>query len=527
MIRQNYKSSHTGKEIDDAIDDVGKKQNAITERHKLNADLVDDSSSAHKFVTASQKSEWSAKGTYSKPSGGIPPTDLSSDVLASLGKADTALQEETDPTVPAWAKADTKPTYTAFEVGAVPTTRKVNGKALSEDITLTATDVNAIPNTTVIPDEQIQSDWNQTNTSARDYIKNKPVLPDAQIQSDWNETNAGEKDFIKNKPDIYTKADTDILLSSKQDKLISGTNIKTINNQSLLGSGNIVIQGGGGGGGAIDSISVNGTPQPIEDGNVDITVPTKVSDLTNDSGFITTESDPTVPSWAKASSKPSYTASEVGAVPTTRKVNGKALSADITLSASDVNALPSSTVIPDELKDLSDDSTHRLVTDTEKSTWNAKGTYSKPSGGIPATDLASAVQTSLGKADTAIQSVKVNGTALTPDANKAVDVKTNPAVVSHGTSDTTFAVTPNILHIWGTVGSLTLTLATPTDNTIENEYKIQFTSGSTATQFSLPQGVEWGTQDPEQPNPLVVKANAIYQISIINNIGLWTAIANS
>ena len=29
------------------------------------------------------------------------------------------------------------------------------------------------------------------------------------------------------------------------------------------------------------------------------------------------------------------------------------------------------------------------------------GTYSKPSGGIPKTDLASAVQTSLGKADTA------------------------------------------------------------------------------------------------------------------------------
>lgn len=69
-----------------------------------------------------------------------------------------------------------------------------------------------------------------------------------------------------------------------------------------------------------------------------------------------TETDPTVPSWAKASSKPSYTASEVGAVPTTRKVNGKALSADITLSASDVNALPSSTVIPSKVSDLTNDS---------------------------------------------------------------------------------------------------------------------------------------------------------------------------
>lgn len=44
-------------------------------------------------------------------------------------------------------------------------------------------------------------------------------------------------------------------------------------------------------------------------------IPTKTSDLTNDSGFITgyTETDPTVPSWAKESTKPTYTATEVGA----------------------------------------------------------------------------------------------------------------------------------------------------------------------------------------------------------------------
>ena len=37
--------------------------------------------------------------------------------------------------------------------------------------------------------------------------------------------------------------------NTKQDTLVSGTNIKTINNQSLLGSGNITISGGGGGSG--------------------------------------------------------------------------------------------------------------------------------------------------------------------------------------------------------------------------------------------------------------------------------------
>lgn len=45
-----------------------------------------------------------------------------------------------------------------------------------------------------------------------------------------------------------------------------------------------------------------------------IVVPTKVSELDNDSNYLTsyTETDPTVPAWAKESTKPSYTASEVG-----------------------------------------------------------------------------------------------------------------------------------------------------------------------------------------------------------------------
>lgn len=47
------------------------------------------------------------------------------------------------------------------------------------------------------------------------------------------------------------------------------------------------------------------------------------------------------------------------------------------------------------------------------------GTYSKPSGGIPKSDLASAVQTSLGKADTALQSVP--STYRTAAAQDAID----------------------------------------------------------------------------------------------------------
>ena len=85
-------------------------------------------------------------------------TDLASAVQTSLGKADTALQSytETDPTVPYWAKATSKPTYTKSEVGLgnvdnvkqysvnnpppYPVT-KVNNK--TGEVSLSASDVGA------------------------------------------------------------------------------------------------------------------------------------------------------------------------------------------------------------------------------------------------------------------------------------------------------------------------------------------------------------------------------------------------
>lgn len=66
-------------------------------------------------------------------------------------------------------------------------------------------------------------------------------------------------------------------ISGKQDALVSGTNIKTINNESILGSGDITISGGGGGSGeanVIESISINGTAQAVTSKNVDLAVPT-------------------------------------------------------------------------------------------------------------------------------------------------------------------------------------------------------------------------------------------------------------
>ena len=121
--------------------------------------------------------------------------------------------------------------------------------------------------------------------------------------------------------------------------------------------------------------------------------------------------------------------------------------------------------VPTELADLTDDSTHRLVTDTEKQTWNSKGTYSKPNDGIPKTDLASAVQASLGKADTALQSEDI-ADFITKDVNNLTnyELKTNTgSLINLSINNQTYVMTLQLKNSDGTVistGSIDLPLET-------------------------------------------------------------------
>ena len=92
---------------------------------------------------------------------------------------------------------------------------------------------------------------------------------------------------------LATKADKSSL-ASKQDKLVSGTNIKTINDQSLLGSGNISIESGTSI--TVDSALSTTSENPVQNKVITNTlqtkanasdIPTKVSQLENDSKFAT------------------------------------------------------------------------------------------------------------------------------------------------------------------------------------------------------------------------------------------------
>ena len=99
--------------------------------------------------------------------------------------------------------------------------------------------------------------------------------------------NVAVQETLVSGTNIKTVNSTSVLGSGNiavQETLVSGTNIKTINNESILGSGNITIQGGGG---DVTDVEVNGVSVVGSDGVAEVTVPTKVSDLDNDSGFIT------------------------------------------------------------------------------------------------------------------------------------------------------------------------------------------------------------------------------------------------
>lgn len=167
--------------------------------------------------------------------------------------------------------------YTKGEADAafVPQTRTVNNKALSSNITLTATDVGA----------DVSGAASTAETNAKNYADSLAVnyatatqgaLADTALQSGDNiselnnnagyitgitssdvTTALGYTPYNSSNPSGYITSDdltgyaTESYVTTevgrKQDTLVSGTNIKTINNASILGSGNIDIHGVWGG----------------------------------------------------------------------------------------------------------------------------------------------------------------------------------------------------------------------------------------------------------------------------------------
>lgn len=139
--------------------------------------------------------------------------------------------------------------YTSYMVGAAGgsgtgAVNSVNGK--TGNVVLKASDVGAVATTdfdsfsastqTALEGKADNAEFEAFSASVEADISNL----EKQDTAIGSEIASHEQAF-----NTYTAA-TDSALEGKQDTLVSGTNIKTINNQSLLGEGNIDIQGGGG-----------------------------------------------------------------------------------------------------------------------------------------------------------------------------------------------------------------------------------------------------------------------------------------
>ena len=89
-------------------------------------------------------------------------TDDALRMLKRMGSGGGGIAQETDPTVPAWAKQPTKPTYTAEEVGALPNTTKIPSK--TSELT------NDSGYLTAVPSEYVT----ETELTAKKYLTSVP-----------------------------------------------------------------------------------------------------------------------------------------------------------------------------------------------------------------------------------------------------------------------------------------------------------------------------------------------------------------
>lgn len=217
-----------------------------------------------------------ANSKYTKPSTGIPKTDLASDVQTSLGKADSALQS-----LPIASQSS----LGGIKVGA--------GLAIGEDGTLSATgggtaDAVAWENVTSKPFSSVSSTDFSTASGTLSLTKNGLVTS------------------VAGKSGAVTLAKGDV------------------------GLGNVVNVG-------TDSTPTSGSSNNITSGAVYTALSGKQDSLSFDGTYNA--------SINKAATVSTVTNATSSLVPNSRTINGKALTGNITLSASDVGALPNSTVI--------------------------------------------------------------------------------------------------------------------------------------------------------------------------------------
>ena len=261
--------------------------------------------------------------------------------------------------------------------GKVPTSRTINGKKLSSNITLSASDVGAATSS------DVSSAKNEVQTNLDTHIDNADIHfsatertklsgiatgAEANVQSDWNVTDTTSDAYIKNKPSG------------------AGTNLG-------------LVKSGG--------------------------------DVTISNGVITVKDD----SHNHVISNIDNLQSSLDAkVPTSRTVNGKSLSEDITLGASDVGAATPTqvnTVQTNLNTHISDESIHFTETERAKLSGIAEGAQKNTVTGVKGSSESTYRTGNINITKANIGLSNVNNTS---DANKPVSTAQQAALDGHNTN---------------------------------------------------------------------------------------------
>lgn len=185
--------------------------------------------------------------------------------------------------------------------------------------------------------------------------------------------------------------------------------------------------------------------------------------------------------WALQSEKPTYTASEVG-------------------------ALPDTTEIPKNLSDLQDDAEHRTVTDTEKQSWDNKSDFSGKYEDLQGKPTIPTVPTNLPNPQSL--TITYGGKEYTYDGSEAIAITIETGGIERIeklSTDTTVTLEPNKLYVFPEMTTLAYTIGEGM-----GEVHFIFKSGATATRVVHPSNVNIGS--------FSVESNKVYEVSILEGL---------
>lgn len=177
-----------------------------------------------------------------------------------------------------------------------------------------------------------------------------------------------------------------------------------------------------------------------------------------------------------------------------------------TYTASEVGALPDTTEIPQKLSDLQEDATHRTVTDAEKESWNSKSDFSGSYNDLDDQPTIPTVPTTLPNPNAL--TITYGGTSYAYNGSEALAITIETGAIERVeklSTDTTVTLEPNKLYVFPEMESLTYTLGEGT-----GEVHFIFRSGATATRVVHPDGVNVGS--------FSVESNKVYEVSILEGL---------